>query len=153
MILAPEDRIAEYTRQGWWGARTLLDDFDDAVQAHPQREALADAPNRAAVTDGQPRQLTWGALAHEVARMAAVPGGVDRLFSRRPLSEGVRITVRDDTVLADVHLVVTPGSNMRDVGQRVQREVAQAIEQMVGMDVAAVHVHIRDVAFGDAGSE
>lgn len=72
MILAPEDRIAEYTRQGWWGARTLLDDFDDAVQARPQREALADAPNRAAVTDGQPRRLTWGALAHEVARMAAV---------------------------------------------------------------------------------
>lgn len=88
-----------------------------------------------------------------VARMAAVPGGVDRLFSRRALSEGVRISVRDDAVLADVHLVVTPGSNMRDVGQRVQREVAQAIEQMVGMDVAAVHVHIRDVAFGDAGSE
>ncbi len=88
-----------------------------------------------------------------VARMAGVAGGVNRLFGRRPLSEGVRITVHDHTVRADLHLVVAPGTNMREIGQRVQEEVALAIQQMVGMDVEAVNVHIQDVAFSDAGSE
>lgn len=72
MILASEDRIAEFTRRGWWGPRTLLDDLDDAARAQPDCEALADAPNRAAVTDGAPRRLSWGALAGEVAQLAAV---------------------------------------------------------------------------------
>ncbi len=82
-----------------------------------------------------------------------MPGGVNRLFRRRPLSEGVRITVHDQTVRADLHLVVIPGSNMREIGQRVQHEVARAIEQMVGMNVEAVNVHIHDVAFSDARAE
>ena len=88
-----------------------------------------------------------------VARMAGVAGGVNRLFRRRPSNEGVRITVHDHTVRAELHLIVSPGSNMRDVGQRVQHEVARAIEQMVGMNVEAVNVHIQDVAFSGMSGE
>jgi len=33
---------------------------------------------------------------------------------------------------------------VRDVSRRVQAEVAGAIEQMVGMPVAAVDVHVED---------
>ena len=88
-----------------------------------------------------------------VARMAAVPGGVNRLFQRRPYNEGVRIVVHEHTVRAELHVVVSPGSNMRDVAERVQHEVARAIEQMVGMDVEAVNVHIQDVEYSDAGGE
>lgn len=89
-----------------------------------------------------------------VAGMAFLPGSVNRLFGRRPPpGEGVRISVHEHTVRADLHLIVNPGSNMRDVGQRVQHEVALAIQQMVGMDVEAVNVHIQDVAFDDAGAK
>ncbi len=88
-----------------------------------------------------------------VARMASVPGGVNRLFQRHPISEGVRIVVHDHTVRADLHVVVSPGANMRSIGQRVQSEVARAIEQMVGMDVDAVNIHIEDVAFAGGGGE
>jgi uncharacterized alkaline shock family protein YloU len=86
-----------------------------------------------------------------VIGMAAVPGGVNRLFRRQPQHSGVRIAVHDDTVRADLYLVVGRGTNLRDVGQRVQAEVARAIDQMLGMHVASVNIHIEDVAYSDAG--
>lgn len=76
MILADPARIDAYTRAGWWGVRTLDDEFRDAVARHPAREAVVDPPNRELLTDGAPRRLTWGALADEVARMAAVLHGL-----------------------------------------------------------------------------
>jgi uncharacterized alkaline shock family protein YloU len=74
-----------------------------------------------------------------VSRMAPVAGGVNRLFRR-----GVRIEVADDTVSVDLYLVLEHGTNVRDVSRKVQAEVASAIENMVGMTVARVDVHIED---------
>ena len=81
-----------------------------------------------------------------VARTGAVPGGVNRLF-RRGASEGVRLEVRDQAVTVDLYLVLEHDVNVREVSRAVQAEVAQAIEEMVGMTVLAVNVHIEDVAF------
>lgn len=72
MIVARPEHLQHYTARGWWGARTLDDLFLDGVHAHPGREAVADPPNREALTDGAPRRLSWARLADEVARMAAV---------------------------------------------------------------------------------
>ena len=80
-----------------------------------------------------------------VAGMSPVPGGVNRLF-RRGASDGVRIEVRDNSVSADLYLIVRPDVNLREISRSVQTCVARAIEEMVGMDVAAVNIHIEDVA-------
>lgn len=71
MILASPERIAEYTARGWWGTTTLDQGFRAIVARHPQREAVVDAPNREALTDGAPRRLSYAQLEAEVARMAA----------------------------------------------------------------------------------
>ena len=78
MILASPEHIERYTAAGWWGTRTLNELFVQGVAVHPQREAVADPPNRAALMDGPPRRLSWAQLEAEVARMAAV------LRGRRP---------------------------------------------------------------------
>lgn len=78
-----------------------------------------------------------------VSRMAPVAGGVNRLF-RRGAGEGVRIEVADDTVSVDLYLVLEHGTNVRDVSRKAQAEVASAIENMVGMPVARVDIHIED---------
>ena len=70
MILASPERIAEYTAQGWWGTRTLHAGFAEVAARHPQREAVVDAPNRADLTDGAPRRLTYAQLAEEVDQLA-----------------------------------------------------------------------------------
>lgn len=70
MILAPRDRIADYTARGWWGTRRIHDWLDDAVRTRPDAEALVDAPNRAEFIDGEPRRLTWRQVDTEVQRIA-----------------------------------------------------------------------------------
>jgi len=83
-----------------------------------------------------------------VKGMAPIPGGVNRLF-RRGSAEGVRIDVDDDRVAIDLHLILAHNVNVRDVARKVQADVARAIEEMIGMDVTRVDIHIEDIDFGD----
>jgi uncharacterized alkaline shock family protein YloU len=78
--------------------------------------------------------------------MASVSGGVNRLF-RKGANEGVRIEIEDDIVSADVHLVVMEDVNIREVGRSVQKKVARAIQEMVGMEVGRVDVHVEDIEY------
>lgn len=81
-----------------------------------------------------------------VAGMASVPGGVNRLF-RRGSGNGVRIEVEDNSVAADLHLVMENGVDVRAVSRQVQQEVARALEDLVGMQVQRVDVHIEEIDF------
>ncbi len=82
-----------------------------------------------------------------VARMSNVPGGVNRLWKRTPAAQGVQILVDGQTVNVDLFIVTHGDANMREVSHTVQRDVARAVRQIVGMEVKAVNVHIDDVVF------
>lgn len=81
-----------------------------------------------------------------VADLAPIPGGVNRLF-RRETGEGVRIELDNGTVAADLYLTLEYGVEVRKVSRKVQREVARALEDMVGMSVTRVDVHIEEISF------
>jgi uncharacterized alkaline shock family protein YloU len=87
-----------------------------------------------------------------VTSLARIPGGVNRIF-RRGSSEGIRIQVDDNAVSVDLHLVLSHQSNVREVSRTVQAEVARAIEEMVGMEIRRIDVHIEDIAFGPEDPE
>ncbi|MDO9438543.1 class I adenylate-forming enzyme family protein [Hydrogenophaga sp.] len=71
MILVGAEKIARYTDAGWWGNTTFGDRFLAWVDEQPDVEAVVDAPNRAAITDGPVQRWTYADLAHEVGRWAA----------------------------------------------------------------------------------
>ena len=81
-----------------------------------------------------------------VSRLAPVSGGVNRLF-RRGASDRVRIEAKDNTVFADLFLILKDGVNIREVSRNVQANVARSIQEMVGMEVGEVNVHIEDIDF------
>ena len=83
-----------------------------------------------------------------VDTMAPVTGGVNRLFGRG-VSDGVRISIEEDIVYADLYIVLKNGINIRDVSRTVQQQVTRAITEMVGMDVGEVNIHIENIAFED----
>lgn len=87
-----------------------------------------------------------------VVGVATVPGGVDRWF-RRGTASGVRIEVVDNAVSVDLYLILANGTKVRDVSHQVQTEVARAIEDMVGMQVDRIDIHIEDIAFEDLGAQ
>lgn len=61
-----------YREQGHWGELTIAVMFDATAARVPDRLGLVDAPNRAAVFEGAPRRLTYGQMAAEVERYAAI---------------------------------------------------------------------------------
>jgi uncharacterized alkaline shock family protein YloU len=79
-----------------------------------------------------------------VSRMAQVPGGVNRLF-KRGMGDGVRIEVKDNVVRADLYLILKEDVNIREVSRNVQYQVARALQEMVGMEIGGIEIHIEDI--------
>jgi uncharacterized alkaline shock family protein YloU len=84
-----------------------------------------------------------------VSRLAPIPGGVNRLF-KRGSGEGVRIETEENVVFVDLHLILKQDVNIREVSRNVQQNVTRAIEEMVGMDVGHVNIHIEDIDYDEA---
>jgi len=80
------------------------------------------------------------------------PSNVDRLLGRVAGGGGVQIAVLDDAVRVDLYIIIEPDVNMRSVSQKIQEAVTRAIQDMVGMQVSAVNIHIQDVAFSARSS-
>ncbi len=81
-----------------------------------------------------------------VSRMAPVSGGVNRLF-RRGGGDGVRIETEENTAFVDLYFIVKQDVNIREVSRNVQKQVTRAVQEMVGMDVGHVNVHIEDIDY------
>ena len=79
-----------------------------------------------------------------VSRMAHVPGGVNRLF-KRGIGDGVRIEVEDNVVVANLYLILKQHVNIREVSRNFQHQVARALQEMVGMDIGEIEIHIEDI--------
>ena len=79
-----------------------------------------------------------------VSRMAQIPGGVNRLF-KRGIGDGVRIEVHDNIVTANLYLNLKQHVNIREVSRNVQNQVARALQEMVGMDVAGIEIHVENI--------
>jgi uncharacterized alkaline shock family protein YloU len=83
-----------------------------------------------------------------VSRMANVSGGVNRLFKRK-IHNGVRIEVEDNVVVADLYLVLKQDVNIREVARNVQQQVARAIQEMIGMEIGSIEIHIEDIDYDE----
>jgi uncharacterized alkaline shock family protein YloU len=81
-----------------------------------------------------------------VSHMAPIPGGVNRLF-RRGSGDGVRIEIEQNTVFADLYFAVKQDVNIREVSRNLQKQVARAVQEMVGMDVGQIDIHIEDIDY------
>ncbi len=79
-----------------------------------------------------------------VNRLAPVPGGVNRLF-KRGASEGVQIILENNTVMADIYVILDQNVNIRETSREIQSQVSRAISEMVGMDIGRVNIHVEDI--------
>ena len=81
-----------------------------------------------------------------VSYFAAVPVNVNRLL-KKEVSEGIRIEVENNTVYADLYVVIEKDYNAREVSRNIQQQLARAISDMVGMEVGKVNIHIEDIEY------
>jgi uncharacterized alkaline shock family protein YloU len=83
-----------------------------------------------------------------VSHMGTIPVNIGRLFRGNPMGNGVVLAIEGQRVTADVYIVVFPDVNIKDVSNEVQQRITRSIEELVGMDVDSVNVHVEDVNYG-----
>ncbi len=81
-----------------------------------------------------------------VSQLAIAPGEVGGFF-KKSANQGVRIAVENNTVNADLYVILKRDINVRDVCRAIQNQVARAISEMVGMEVGKVNVHVEDIDY------
>jgi len=82
-----------------------------------------------------------------VSRMYQYPVGVNRIFQKGDYGDGVNIYIEDDTVYADIHVIVKHDINIREVSRKIQQDVKRAFSEMVGMDVGAINIYVENIDY------
>ena len=87
--------------------------------------------------------------ATEVEGVASMGGNItNELVSKlgmKNLSKGVKVTVLEGVVTVDLTLNIDFGKNILETSKKVQEKVKAAIENMTGLEVADVNIHIASV--------
>ncbi|MDD3824804.1 MAG: Asp23/Gls24 family envelope stress response protein [Anaerolineae bacterium] len=96
-------------------------------------------------------QKTAGAMPG-VDRLSDNVPGVKRFLGLETAARGVQVGVVESNVSVDVYLVARRGIDLLQMGRQLQSEITRAIEDIVGMSVREVNVHIEDVATELAGN-
>jgi len=78
-------------------------------------------------------------------------GGMSRLLRHASSDGGVEITIEDQAVTADLYIVAQHDVNLLEMSRQLQADVTRAIEEIVGLTVWAVNVHIQDVEISTKG--
>ncbi|WP_054957706.1 Asp23/Gls24 family envelope stress response protein [Paenibacillus dakarensis] len=80
-------------------------------------------------------------------------GGIVELLGRKNLSKGVSVEVGQREAAVDVSVIVEYGHRLPEVAGEIQRNVKRSIENMTGLTVVEVNVHIHDVHFAKSSEK
>jgi uncharacterized alkaline shock family protein YloU len=98
-----------------------------------------------------------GLAATEVEGVAGMSGGlaggIAEMLGRKNLSKGVKVQVGEKEVVVDIYIIVNYGVRIPEVAWKVQENVKKAIENMTGLTVAEVNIHVQGVNFGQPSKE
>ena len=71
MILAPEEQIREFTAQGYWGDKTLIDMLYERAASVPDSEAFVDPYNKKDLVGLEPARMTYAEVIQAIDKLAA----------------------------------------------------------------------------------
>jgi len=72
-------------------------------------------------------------------------GGIAEILGKRNLSKGVKVAVGETETAIDLYIITDYGISIPDVAKAVQKNVKSAIENMTGLDVVQVNVHVQGI--------
>ena len=73
-------------------------------------------------------------------------GGISEVFGgKKNLSRGIKVEVGEKETKIDVNIIVEYGTRIPDVAFEIQNRVKKAVENMTGLIVLEVNVHVQGV--------
>lgn len=89
--------------------------------------------------------------ASEVEGVAAMRGnfaaGVAEKLGRKSHRKGVKVDLTDDGIVLDVYVIVEYGYSIPSIGQEIQKNIRQELQNMTALDVNEINVHVVGISF------
>ena len=91
-----------------------------------------------------------GVAVSEVQGVSGMSGGfaggiTEVLSGKKNLAKGIKVEIDDSKVKIDVNIIVEYGSRIPDVAFEIQNRVKKSVENMTGLKVEEVNVHVQGV--------
>ena len=90
-----------------------------------------------------------GIAATEVPGVAGmsggIAGGIAEALGRKNLSKGIKVEAGEKDVKIDIYILVEYGFRIPDVAWTIQEKVKNAVQEMTGLNVIEVNIHIQGV--------
>ena len=94
-----------------------------------------------------------GLAATEVDGVTAIGGNITHekvsKIGMKNLAKGLRLNIKDNTVNVDLNLNIAFGKNIVETSRKVQEKIKSSVENMTGLKVADVNIHIASVDMQD----
>lgn len=91
-----------------------------------------------------------GVAVSEVPGVAGMAGGfaggiTEVLSGKKNLSKGIKVEVGEKETKIDVNIIVEYGTRIPDIAFEIQSRVKKSVENMTGLKVVEVNVHVQGV--------
>ena len=90
-----------------------------------------------------------GKAAIEVAGVYSMAGGfaggISEVFGKKSYTKGIKVDNTEKNIKIDVNIIVEYGARIPNVAYEIQNRVKKAVENMTGLSVEEVNVHIQGV--------
>lgn len=72
-------------------------------------------------------------------------GGISEVFGKKSYTKGIKVDNTEKGLKIDVNIIVEYGARIPDVAYEIQNKVKNSIENMTGLKIEEVNVHIQGV--------
>ena len=92
-----------------------------------------------------------GMAASEVPGVAEMAGGFaggisEVLSGKKNMSKGIKVDILEKSTKIDVNIIVEYGARIPEVAFEIQKRVKKSVENMTGLEVDEVNVHVQGVS-------
>ena len=80
-------------------------------------------------------------------------GGISEVFGKKSYAKGIKVDNSDRKLKIDVNIIVEYGARIPDIAYEIQNRVKKAVENMTGLNVEEVNVHVQGVNTAEISKE
>ena len=125
------------------------DETNQQKEETKQNEEVEDTENGIEISNDVIAVIA-GVAVSEVQGVASMAGGFaggisEVLSGKKNLAKGIKVDKEENKVKIDVNIIVEYGTRIPDVAFEIQNRVKTSVENMTGLKVEEVNVHVQGV--------
>lgn len=74
-----------------------------------------------------------------------IVGGISEILGKKNFSKGIKVDVDGNQTSIEIYIIVEYGVRIPDVAWVLQNKVKTAVEEMTGLNVVKVNIHVQGV--------